>query len=233
MAEPKPIPNSTTIEQVKQTATELKNQACTLSMQHIQDGMLRLQFNREVACYTQKVIGEVEDGLKSAQEAAQELWRENAELREEIWTFGKHGIGAAAGALQIAGGAGLCYGSGGLACIPAAGLMAHGANNIYENVNNLIERRSDTEGWLRQRYQFVFRSKSRGNIAYGLTDILGSAYGAYRLIPSKNARPLFRHIDSDFVRAYTETAPWILSIDAFSTGVTTYGVAEELSRDNE
>jgi hypothetical protein len=202
-------------------------------MQHIEDGMLRLQFNRDVACYTQKVIREVEDGLKSAHEAAQELWRENAQLRQDLWTFSKHSVGAAAGALQIASGVGICYASVGLMCIPAAGLVLHGANNIYENAYNLIERRSDTEGWIRQGYQFAFRSKSRGNIAYGLTDILGSGYGAYRLVPSKDARPLFRYIDSDYVRAYTETAPWILSIDAFSTGVTTYGVAEELRRDNE
>lgn len=63
-------------------------------------------------------------------------------------------------------------------------------------------------------------------------DILGSGYKAYRLTVSENSWRLFRYIDSDYVRAYKETAPWILSIDAASTGVTTYGVANELRMDN-
>ncbi|HEX8596865.1 MAG TPA: DUF4225 domain-containing protein [Pseudomonas sp.] len=86
---------------------------------------------------------------------------------------------------------------------------------------------------VRRGYQIAFRSKSRGDIAYGLTDILGSGYGAYRFTLSKNSWRLFRHIDSDYVRAYKETAQWFLSIDAAATGATTYGVAEELRKDNK
>ena len=53
MAEPNLKSNTKTDQQLKQAAVSLTNHACTLSMQHIQDGMLRLQFNREVSYYAQ------------------------------------------------------------------------------------------------------------------------------------------------------------------------------------
>lgn len=231
MAEP--MSNTSETKQLKQAAVALTNHACTLSMQHIQDGMLRLQFNREVAYYAQGIVRDVEGGRKSVAQGVEALWGEHADLREKSWFYFKNGLGMAAGALQITGGVGICYGSLGLACIPGAGIALHGANNVYENANNLVNKRSDTEGFLRQAYQKAFRSKSGGNIAYGLMDIWGSGYGAYRLAISKNSWKLFRNIDSDYIRAYKETAPWILTTDGLSTGITTYGVADELLRDEK
>lgn len=91
MAEPKS--NTSETKQLKQAAVALTNHACTLSMQHIQDGMLRLQFNREVAYYAQGIVRDVEGGRKSVAQGVEALWGEHADLREKSWFYFKNGLG--------------------------------------------------------------------------------------------------------------------------------------------
>ena len=50
---------------VSQAAANLAKQACTLGARHIQDGTLRIQFNREVFCYGRGIVNEVAQGKKS------------------------------------------------------------------------------------------------------------------------------------------------------------------------
>jgi hypothetical protein len=235
MAGPKPNPNTPGNQQLKQAAVALTNHACTLSMQHIQDGMLRLQFNREVAYYARGIVRDVEGGRKSVAQGVKELEGEQESLTDQSARIATQSIGLIAGGLQVTGGIGLCIGSVGWACVPAAIMLGHGLNNIYENGNNLLENRSDTEGWGRIPYHAVSEyfsgSKIGGNIAYGTVDIGLSLFGAYRLTVKKEAWRLYRYIDTDYIRAYKESSRAALGIDALGGGITTKGMVDEWRKD--
>lgn len=119
--------------QVSRAGSILANQACTVSARHIKDGVLRLQFNREVAFFARSIVHDVEQGKKSPEQGMRELESEQKSLLEQARDVAQKGVGVIAGALQFATGAGICYASFGTLCLVAgAPLIAHGANNVYE-----------------------------------------------------------------------------------------------------
>lgn len=79
--------------------------------------------------------------------------------------MGRKGIGVIAGALQFATGAGICYASVGTLCLLAGILiMAHGANNMYENGRNMLEGHSDTVGPVRTGYRGAAQSSGMAKV---------------------------------------------------------------------
>lgn len=134
-------------------------------------------------------------------------------------------MGAIAGALQFAAGAGICYGSAGTLCLFAgAPLMAHGANNAYENGRNLWEGRSDIQGPVRRGYleaaKMVGGGAFEGDMAYGSVDLGLSAYGVGRLILKPDAWRLFRYVRSDYVRGYENSSKAALTFEIISDAAT-------------
>lgn len=192
---------------VSAAAGKLGSQASTLGVRHIKDGTLRLQFNREVAYYAKSIVNDVSRGNKSAEQGLKELKDEQNSLLSQSWEIAKKGAGTIAGAMQIVTGAGICYASAGTLCLVAGvPMMAHGANNVYENGLNLLNDRTDTEGPVRRGYQAVAKAvgygKREGNIAYGATDLGLSAYAFGRYVLKPDAWRLFRYIRADYMRSY-------------------------------
>jgi hypothetical protein len=220
---------------VSQAANYLASQACTLSGRHIQDGVLRSSFNREVAYYARGIVRDVEAGRKTPDEGLAALLKEKRHLIKQSREIALKGIGVAAGSLQIATGAGICYGSVGLLC-PFFGvpLMAHGANNVYENGRNLMQGRSDTQGPVRKAYQGVSKafgqSDVEANIAYGAVDVSTSIYGLGRLLLKRDAWRLFRYIRADYVRVYSQTSVPALTFEAISNGITLKSTHDEFEK---
>lgn len=193
---------------VCEAANNLTKQACTLGSQHLQDGMLQLQFTREIAYFTKSLVNDVEAGRKTPEEAVLAMKMEQADLIDQGGEVFKKGAGIIAGALQIATGATICYGSGGLLCVIAGGpMIAHGVNNIIENSVNLWTGRSDTQGPVRQGYQAVAKAVGGtardGSVAYGTADIGLSIYGMWRMVLKPGAWRLFRYVKTDYVRSHT------------------------------
>lgn len=230
MAAPKPNPNSAVNPQLKQAASALRNQACTSGMQHIQDGMLRLQFNREIAYYAQGIVRDVERGRKSVDEGVRALEGERQSLLGQVGTYSKQVFGVLAGGLQVAGGVAMCGGTG-IGCGIGLFIATQGANNIYESGNNIIEGRSDTEGPMRDGYQAASRffggSDYEGNMAYGTADLIMSGWGLFRLIPKKDSWRLYRYIRSDKEIALKQTSKGILGIDVGADMSTMHNMREE------
>ncbi|WEL41963.1 hypothetical protein P0D91_28325 [Pseudomonas sp. CBSPBW29] len=54
----------------------MTNQACTISVRHIKDGIVRLQFNREVAYCARSIVRDVEEGKKSVDQGLLEIKNE-------------------------------------------------------------------------------------------------------------------------------------------------------------
>ncbi len=220
---------------ISQAANYLANQACTLSARHVQDGILRLQFNREVAYYARNMVTEFERGERSSDQALHALKEEQSRLLDQSMELTKKGIGIIAGAAQVGSGAAVCYASAGILCaffgVP---LIAQGSNNIYENGRNLIQGRSDTQGPLRNVYQQASRALGGGdeeaNIAYGAIDLGTSAYGLGRMLLKPDAWRLFRYVKSDYIRAYSKLGKGALTVEALSTGLTMESMRQEFEK---
>ncbi|MBP5946893.1 MULTISPECIES: DUF4225 domain-containing protein [unclassified Pseudomonas] len=210
---------------VSNAAANLTNQACTLSARHIKDGTLRIQFNREVSYYARGVVNDVAQGRKSSEQGLKDIKDEQNSLLSQSMEVAQRGVGAIAGALQFVAGAGICYGSVGTLCLFAgAPMMAHGANNVYENGRNLWEGRSDTQGPVRKVYQEVAKiiggGAFEGNMAYGTVDLGLSVYGAGRLILKPDGWRLFRYVHGDYVRGYQNSSKAALMLEAASNTIT-------------
>ncbi|MDR3562804.1 MAG: DUF4225 domain-containing protein [Negativicutes bacterium] len=148
-----------------------------------------------------------------------------------------HGVGAIAGAFQMAAGGGICFGSGGFLC-PTFGIafMLHGANNVYENGRNLAQGRSDTQGPVRKVYQSAAKmmggGEREGNMAYGAVDIGMSAFGAGRMVLKKDAWRLFRCVRTDYVQAYKQASKKALAVDVVSGSYTLKTMHSESQRND-
>ncbi|MGA9702541.1 DUF4225 domain-containing protein, partial [Pseudomonas sp.] len=158
--------------------------------------------------------------------------KEQRNLLDQSIEIGRNGIGAVAGALQIATGAGICYASAGTLCLIAGvPLMAHGANNLYEGGRNLLTGRSDTVGPVRTAYQAAASAAGHGereaNMAYGAVDIGLSIYSTVRHIYKPDAWRLFRYLDSDRIRAYKTMTPTSLAAEAATDAITLRQLHEE------
>ena len=215
---------------VSAAAGKLGSQASTLGVKHIKDGMLRLQFNREVAYYAKRIVDDVSQGKKTPEQGLQDLKNEQSSLLSQSWEITKKGAGAIAGAMQVITGGGICYATAGTLCLVAGvPMMAHGANNIYENGRNLLEDRADTEGPVRKGYQAIAKSVGyearEGNLAYSTADLGMSAYGLSRYILKPDAWRWFRYVRTDYVRSYKGmgASAWGLEIHTdFQTGKQIY-----------
>ncbi|MGY1447011.1 DUF4225 domain-containing protein [Pseudomonas chlororaphis] len=190
-----------------------------------------MQFNREVAYYAKSIVNDVAQGNKSPEQGLQDLRNEQNSLLSQSLEVAQKGVGVIAGAFQFAAGAGICYGSAGTLCLfPGSLMMAHGANNMYENGRNLLENSSDTQGPVRKVYQEVaklFGGALEGDMAYGTADLGLSAYGVGKMVLKPDAWRLFRYIRTDYVRAYKATSNSALSFEVLSDGVTINSMYQE------
>lgn len=225
-------------KEVHEAAASLQGQAATLAARLIRDGTLRLQFNREIACFAQGIVSELEEGLVSLEDALHSIKQEARNLLKQAHKIAPKVIGLAAGAAQIKSGLAVCYGSLGTACAPfGAPLLAHGSNNVYENFINLVEDRSDTEGPLRKLYRDASKRAGgtdyHGDMAYGLVDLGLSVYGLARLTVKEDAWRLWKYTRADKVRGYQTASGAALTLEAAGDAVTLKGMFEQWRSQSE
>lgn len=224
--------------ELSEAANYLANHACAVSARHINDQMLRLQFNREVAYYARQIVRDVEEGRKTADEGMEALKAEHGDLASQSSTIAQQGIGVIAGALQVATGSGICYASVGTLCVLfGAPLAAHGANNIYENDLNMWEGRTDAQGPVRKLYQrtatLMGGGDFEGNIAYGTVDLGMSAYGLVRHVLKPDSWRLFRYVSTDYVKGYKLASKKVLALEAMADGLTIKSLRAEAKNKKE
>lgn len=217
-------------------ANKLINQSCTLGARYLKDPTIRLQFSREVASYTKKILLQVEDGQKDLKQGMDALLKEYEYLIRQGKYIAQKGIGIAAGAGQVALGAGICGVSLGTLCLFAsAPLVLHGANNIYENSAQLWTGDPSVQGPVRQAYQAVAKAlgetEREGNLAYGTVDIGMSIYGASRWVLREDAWRLFRYIETDYIRAWKVTPPAAIITERAADAITIDGMHSEWKKE--
>ncbi|PSS58303.1 DUF4225 domain-containing protein [Pseudomonas sp. BBP2017] len=220
MAKPsdKPKLSMNDLWEVSHAAAQFTGFACTIGARHLQDDQTRMQFNRELAYYARRVVQDVEERRLSPQEGLRELKTEQQSLLSESHRIVTQTLGLIGGTVQVATGAGICYGSVGTLCAPlGAPLIMHGSNNVYENARSLYERRSDIEGPVRKAYQGVAKqlgySEAEGNLAYLTGDLAMSGAGLLRQVLRPDAWRLYRYMKTDHERAYKRMSKKALAME--------------------
>ncbi|QXH45027.1 DUF4225 domain-containing protein [Pseudomonas xanthosomatis] len=188
--------------EVNAAAARLISYGCGLSARHLKDRRLRMQFNRELAYYARRVLDDVSERKLSAGDALIELRNERDRLYAQSKRILYQSFGVIGGVGQMVTGAGICYGSLGWACgLAGAPLMAHGGNNIYENVRGLYEGRSDVSGPVKKVYQGAAKAvgytEREGTAAYLASDITMSVGALFRNVPKVGAWKLFKYNKMD------------------------------------
>lgn len=217
--------------ELHQSAVNLTQYACMVSSRHIKDGALRGQFNRDMAYYVRQILEDVRSGKIRTEDALKQIEAEHKSFARISLELG----GVAAGTMMVVTGAGVCYASAATLCaIAGAPMIAHGANNIYENVSNLSTGLTDAVGPLKKIYQRVAiaagGNESDGNVAYGGVDVSLSMYGFLRPVPKSGTWQLFRPIRTDYIPAYKLMNKGALLFEAVMSGWTANQTYEETKK---
>lgn len=219
------------LQELHQSAANLTRYACMVSSQHIQDGTVRGQFNWDVANYVRQVLSDVRNASRTIDDGIRQIQLWHTELQPHIFAS-KKVIGLRAGFYQLFDGVKLCRSR--ASCVVGLPMMAHGANNVYENGVHLWAGNDDATGLVRRLYRYVAEELGNdpieGDIAYGKADIALSLYSLYRTVPKSDSWKLFRRIPSDFERAHKAMGKGALALDAAATGVTVDQLYEDMKK---
>ncbi|WP_150781129.1 DUF4225 domain-containing protein [Pseudomonas fluorescens] len=221
------------IHDVTKAASDLVGVGCSIGMAHFSDGITRLRFGSMISSYADEVIQAVDEGLISAWQGVQEIRAEYEELSFRARFYLQNGIGIVAGVMQIRTGVSVIGGSGGLGAVPGGVMVGHGANNIYEGLDNIYHGPGTpgSVGPVRRFYRSLF-DDDRGDIAYYSLDLFASGYGISRKVLKPGAVELFRRDPINYERAYRQTGKLALAFEALVDFLTinTMYLEEESSR---
>lgn len=218
------------LEDLNQAAEELIALGCAAGAMHIHDGVARLGFLGEVSAFVDEVIEDVKEGVISAAEGVAVFWEEQQELRDKVLFYGVNGITVVGGATQVELGVAITGASYGVGTPFGAMLVAHGANNIYEGVGNIINgpnSQSAVVGPVRYLYQQRSNSIYEGNMAYGAVDLILSGGGLVRAIRKKESVQLFLQDPMNYEMAYRQAGKVALSLEGVVDALTMYSMNRE------
>ena len=109
-------------------------------------------------------------------------------------------------------------------------LVAHGTNNIYEGVGNIIigpNNQSSVVGPVRYLYQQRSNSVYEGNMAYGAVDLMLSGGGLVRAIRKKESLQLFIQDSINYEMANKQAGKIALSFEGVVDALTIYSMSRE------
>ena len=218
------------LEELNQAAEELIALGCAASAMHIHDGVARLGFLGEVSAFVDEVIEDVKEGVISAAEGVAVFWEEQQELRDKVLFYGVNGITVVGGATQVELGVAITGASYGVGTPFGAMLVAHGANNIYEGVGNIINgpnSQGAVVGPVRYLYQQRSNSIYEGNMAYGAVDLILSGGGLVRAIRKKESVQLFLQDPMNCEMSYRQAGKIALSLEGVVDALTMYSMNRE------
>lgn len=227
--------DSNDLWEISHAAARLTEYGCSVSARHLKDNWTRMQFNRELAYYGRRVVEDVQQRRLSLEEGLGEIERERQSLVSQSLSAASKWLGLAGGTGQMFTGAAVCVGSAGTLCLPVGvPMMAHGANNVYENGRNLYEGRSDVQGPLKKGYQAAAKAlgytKREGTIAYLAGDLALSGYGMLRKVLRADAWRLFRYMDTDKERAIMQMSRTSLVLEVWNDKESLRQIVDESKR---
>lgn len=214
------------VDQAAEELIALGRKACAL---HINDGVARLSFMRQVDAFVDEIVQDVVDGVISAQEGLETLWEEHEALRRKVGFYARNGVGVVAGVMQVELGVTTIGATRGLAAPVGGLLIAHGTNNIYEGFGNLYNGpdKEAVTGPTRWAYQQLAGSVHKGNLAYGAMDLGLSVYGVSRLIPKVGSFRLFKRDPINYEPAHKQMGRFALALEGIVDATTVWSMLNE------
>lgn len=139
-------------------------------------------------------------------------------------------VGFISGALQVAGGYGVCVGSAGALCNTlGVGLIAQGSNNMVENGHYLLFR-EDFNGPLRNGYRSISKNLGYGDyeadVFYNVVDLSLSAGTLISPVLKDGSWKLFYYIEDDFIASWKAMGEIPIILEGFFDGMTIYSTYE-------
>jgi hypothetical protein len=225
--------SSCNIHDVTDAASDLVATGCSIGMTHLPDGLARLRFSSIISAYAGEVIQAVDEGLINAWQGVQELRAEHEELLSKARFYLQNGIGIVAGTMQVRTGVSIIGSSGVLGAVPGGLMVGHGANNIYEGLDNIYHGPGipGTVGPFRRIYRTLF-DDYQGDMAYYSMDLFMSGYGVFREVQKPGAVELFRRDPINYERAYRQTDKLSLAFEALVDFLTISTIFSEQKSSN-
>ncbi|WBM69755.1 DUF4225 domain-containing protein [Buttiauxella sp. WJP83] len=162
---------------------------------------------------------------------------EKNEDRNSFKTITLKRVGFVGGALQFFGGVGVCYAGKGAACARyGTPMMAHGAENFWENGYYLVYREDPKSMPLRNAYRDVAKllggDNRSGDISYSIGDLALSTASLFRPSLKADTGKLFHYIKDDFIIGWKEMGLSGLIAEGVGDGATGYSI-QQLSQTND
>ncbi|WP_145561872.1 DUF4225 domain-containing protein [Yersinia aldovae] len=147
-------------------------------------------------------------------------------------------VGFVSGGLQIVGGFGICYANLGAACgslgVP---LMAHGAENTWENGYYLLFRESPDSMLLRNAYRYAAvqlgGTERDGDIAYSTVDLTLSGVTLFRSVLKPDAWKLFHYIREDYIIGWKTLGVAGITSEFVGNSATGFSIYQIIDNNNE
>lgn len=218
-----------TLKDVDQAAEELMALGCKVGALHINDGAARLGFLGEIRAFAEEVYQDIKDGVISAAEGVEALWDEHEALRDKGKFYAINGITVAGGVVQVKLGTVITGASGGIAVTVGGLMISHGVNNIYEGLESIYNgpNKPSVVGPTRWLYQEIAGGVYAGNIAYGTTDLVLSAFGVLRLVRTPGSVQLFRRDPFNYEHAYNQAGRLALLLEGSVDAITLNSILNE------
>lgn len=235
---------------IEKECADLKQYAVELSMKYFSMASARQDFLNEINKLIDYLLYEVRSNCLSAAGALDILSNERKFLEEQEFRLvsGKliyyaaveqerrssvtnlilKQAGFIGGGLQIFAGFGICKATLGMACAAyGSPLIAHGANNVYENGYFLLFHQSKT-GYVKKLYRMIAQqagiSAGGSNYIYNIADLALSGYGLGRNVLRADTFRLYHHINQDFIRGWKTMGKSALFVETYVDGAALTGM---------
>ncbi|GLR08547.1 hypothetical protein COO59_19125 [Mixta theicola] len=235
---------------IEKACSDLKEYAYKLSLVYFSMDTARKMLLDEISHLTDYLLHEVRSGCLTAAGALAVIKKEQTFLEEQQFRLTnertiyyaaieiekKRAItnlilkqaGFIGGGLQVFAGFGVCKATLGMACSAyGAPLIAHGANNAYENGYYLLFHQSRV-GYVKGLYHAIARqagvTAGSSDYIYNIADLALSGYGLGRNVLRADTFRLYRHINHDFIRGWKSMGKTALFVEAYVDGATLTGI---------
>ncbi|EMG7547668.1 DUF4225 domain-containing protein [Vibrio alginolyticus] len=259
------IPTHIEEDEVRVAVRGLLRQANMYSMSHLQDPTVQHQFREEYRFLGQCLLNDYRDGILVGSKIVRLVKQERQSLIDQAFELGKYSIGIVAGAGQLSAGYGLCVTSSVFSIVGAswcggvgAPMMAHGANNVFENSYNIAGnidqnwngrytgKYGNNTGFMKKGYRIAAKhmglSEQDADTAFATVDLATSAYGlankkkvvqTWTNAPDSKQLMLFNYAKRDYEKGIKAMSKGALGIEFSANYFTAQGALEPYFKEKE
>ncbi|WP_045424613.1 DUF4225 domain-containing protein [Vibrio jasicida] len=242
-------------DEVRQAVKGLIRQANMYSMSHLNDPLLQHHFREEYRFLGKCLLRDYDGGIIVKDRVVKLVRQERQSLIDQAYELGKYSIGIVAGAGQLSAGYGLCVTSSVFSIVGAswcggvgAPMMAHGANNLFENSYNIagnIDQNwngrytgeyGNGSGFVRKGYRIAAKhiglSERDADAAFATVDLATSAYGlankkkvvqTWTNAPDSKQLMLFNYAKRDYAKGWRSMSKGALGVEFSANYFTAQG----------